>query len=139
MQWEGAQQPVVVQDSWRCPMSSHAVQPFRWTGITIFVLAGPHAVQSDIRESALVTPASCGGGVGVGAGSHESSEDGKLSDGRMSPMALLALAGLALLRDPAPQAGPAGAGGSPGSGALQAPGAHQGAGAVPAPSLAASA
>eukprot|EP00969_Alexandrium_andersonii_P245452 10847163-Alexandrium_andersonii.AAC.1 len=38
MQWEGAPHPVVVSDSWRCPMSSHAQQPFRWAGITISCL-----------------------------------------------------------------------------------------------------
>eukprot|EP00969_Alexandrium_andersonii_P347743 15375520-Alexandrium_andersonii.AAC.1 len=104
MQWEGAQQPVVVRDSWRCPMSAHAVQPFHWTGITIFACADSHAAQGDTSEPATATSVSCRGEVGAGAESHESSGSSQLSDGRVSPMALLALAGLALLRSPAPQA-----------------------------------
>eukprot|EP00969_Alexandrium_andersonii_P149940 6630828-Alexandrium_andersonii.AAC.1 len=70
MQWEGAQQPVVVRDSWRRPTSSHAAQPFHWTGIAIFTSADLHAAQGDTSEPAIATSVSCRGEVGAGAESH---------------------------------------------------------------------
>eukprot|EP00969_Alexandrium_andersonii_P208819 9222482-Alexandrium_andersonii.AAC.1 len=67
MQRDGGRRPAVLQDSWPCPMSSHAQQPYPRAGVTIFEFARPQQAVREVVASARASSDSCRGGGRVGA------------------------------------------------------------------------